>query len=182
MDKAIIEELKTFEFTDLFKTNLTRLNHILKKKQWHFKTILSDESLNDFLMKILGFILAFPIAFQGFIINFLPFRLSKYLRTKVIKDPQFTSSIKFVIGAILMPIFFLILFLISLIFNPFCWSLLVLVLLPLSSYFSYYYFKQLSIFTKKISYRFSKEKEEIDALKAALFQALDNKFTNFKGL
>ena len=180
MDQKLIKHLKNKDISLRLRKELNNLFSKIKQKNWSIETILKKETFLNYFTKSILFILFFPFALQGGIINLLPFALSKYLRTHFIKDPQFTSSIKFVVGGIIMPIYFLILSLISLIFAEYYWALLVLILSPLSSYISYYYFKYLKLFINSISYRLSSERKEIENLKTAISEELNVLFLDFK--
>ena len=182
MDQALIEEVSKNEISQNLKSKIEELINSVTAKNWTIKTILSDLSFMRILGSVLLFLFLMPIAIQGFIINALPFLLSKYLRTSVIKDPQFTSSIKFVVGGFIMPFYFFILSLISFVFIEYYWSILVLVLLPFTSYISYLYFKKLVLFLKAIAYRFSNSKKNIDKQKEAVYNELDQLFVNFQGI
>jgi hypothetical protein len=102
-----------------------------------------------------------PISLVGFLINWPPFFLQKYISKNIIKDPQFISSIKFVIGGILMPVYFLIIALISLIFLPAWQSLILLFALPIVSYFSYYSFKKLKSLFKRMAFKSSAQNKAV---------------------
>jgi len=182
MDQALIEEVSKNEISQNLKSKIEELINSVTAKNWTIKTILSDLSFMRILGSVLLFLFLMPIAIQGFIINALPFLLSKYLRTSVIKDPQFTSSIKFVVGGFIMPFYFIILSLVSLIFIEYYWSILILVLLPFSSYISYLYFKKLVLFLKAMAYKFSNSKKNIDKQKEAVYNELDQLFVNFQGI
>ena len=182
MDQALIEEVSRNVIPQSLNAEIDLLKNTIEKKNWTIKTILSNLSFMRILGSVLLFLILMPLAIQGIIINAIPFRLSKYLRTSFIKDPQFTSSIKFIVGAFIMPLYFIILSLISLIFIEYYWSLLVFVLLPFTSYISYLYFKKLGSFVKLISYKYSKSKKNIDKQKAVIFNELDKMFTSFEGL
>ena len=172
-DQFIIKQLSKATFSKKLKHNIEAIEEQIKTKRIAYDLIFKNENFFSLLGKMLLFIILFPIAFQGAIINVIPFRLSKYLRTNFIKDPQFTSSIKFVVGAFVMPIYFLLLSLLSLIFIDYRWSVLILFLLPFTSYISYLYFKKIKLFIAFLSYRNSKSKIIIEPLKNDLFAELE---------
>lgn len=62
----------------------------------------------------IGLILLFPLFLYGLINNIIPFQLP-LLVIKKFKDPQFHSTVKFVVGLIIFPIWYLILFILALI-------------------------------------------------------------------
>jgi len=180
MDQVLIEYIKEKELSINLKKNIDDLYEKLKQKKWTERTLLNSDSLAKNFVKVLLFILFLPLAIQGGIMNVLPFALSKYLRTKVIKDPQFTSSIKFSVGGIIMPIYFLIISLISLIFIDYYWSLLVLFLSPVGAYISYSYFKKLSYFRNLVSFKKANDKKEIEELMNNIYSDLDLMFEGFR--
>ena len=60
----------------------------------------------------LGLLITFPLFLYGFINNIIPFQLP-LLVTKKFKDRQFHSTVKFVLGVIIFPIWYLILFILA---------------------------------------------------------------------
>jgi len=180
MDQALIKHLKEHPIKQTLKDEIKDLISKIETYKRPIESLLSQKSIGYYLWKIILFIMFFPIAVLGGIINLLPFALSKYLRTKLIKDPQFTSSIKFVVGGIIMPIYFLILSLLSLIFIPFYGAIMVLFIVPITSFFGYYYFKKLSLFYNLVSYNLSQQKSELEPLKSTLFKKLNQLFVEFK--
>lgn len=183
MDQALIKALEDKTIQDTLTTDIKQWSEQIVERKWSLETVLKDASLSRILLMLLILVASLPLAISGFIINFLPFRLSKYLRTRLIKDPQFTSSIKFVVGGIIMPIYFILISLISLIFIDALSALKILVSLPILSYLGYFYLKQLELFIKKVSFRFSNERKPVLALKSkihaqldTLFEAIENPF------
>jgi hypothetical protein len=60
----------------------------------------------------IALIVLFPIFLYGLINNILPYQLP-LLATKRFKDPQFHSTVKFIVGVIVFPIWYLILFILT---------------------------------------------------------------------
>ena len=178
-DQFLIKELSNINISEKLKNSIASIKNIIKQNSWTLKTILQELSIVETIREILLSVLFLPFAFIGGVINVLPFALLKYIRTKIIKDLQFTSSIKFVVGAIIMPVYFLLLSLIGLVFVEYYWALIVLLFSPVLSYISYYYFKKLRATKKTISYIQSKHKGEIENLKMQVYIELDE---HFKGI
>jgi 1-acyl-sn-glycerol-3-phosphate acyltransferase len=63
----------------------------------------------------LGLLITFPFFLYGLINNIIPYRIP-LLVTKKFKDPQFHSTVKFIVGLVIFPIWYLILFIIAWIF------------------------------------------------------------------
>lgn len=109
-DQELIRRLEHFEeeypeemdgFQELI---LQYRNHIQKQGLDYAivqkKTSSSMRLLGEFLL----FFLASPVFLIGWILNYIPFGLSIYIGLKM-EDPQFRSSVKFVISMILYPLF-----------------------------------------------------------------------------
>lgn len=75
------------------------------------------------------------ISLSGYMLNFPPFLLSKYLSGKV-KDPQFIGSIKYGSAILLFPVWFLILFIISIFAVNLLTALVVLLILSGTAIYS----------------------------------------------
>jgi hypothetical protein len=89
----------------------------------------------DTLLKII----VLPVFVFGFANNFLPFWFAES-RVKKIKDTQFHSSFKYVVGMIAFPLWYLIIAgILALVQLPFWIILLYLVLLPGTGLFAYGY-------------------------------------------
>ena len=96
-------------------------------------------------------IIFFPLFFVGLINNILPYWLAASKAAKV-KDPQFKSSFKFVIGFLAYPIWYLFLGLLISFMPVNAWvKLLYILLMPLTGLFAFHYYLSL----KKIKSRFS---------------------------
>ena len=113
LDKSMKEELKTLleKFQIIFdKTGLK--SYEIAKTNWI-----------KFILNILMLIAGLPIFIFALINNFIPYYyIHKFLKDKI-KDPQFHSSIKFVIGLFVLPLFYFLLSLIPLIiFRDFYWD------------------------------------------------------------
>ena len=180
MDQKLASYIKQINLSDSLRSDLRELTEKMKVNEWSFKTIVNELKLFSIISRLFAFALLLPIAIQGAVINAIPYGLSHILRTKVIKDPQFTSSINFVVGAFIFPIYFSILSLISFVFIEYYFAILVLFLTPVTAYISYFYFKKLNILKQEISYKYSSKGKVIDVLKNKIFKQLDVMFEDFK--
>ena len=106
---AILEQYKAEEnqkFESLHKTishflaNSRMLNMIQKQ-------LLASWNWSSFLGQFFVFLLVFPVLLISHIITLLPVLLSLFVTSKI-KDPQFRSSIKFVVSLLSFPIFYFI--------------------------------------------------------------------------
>lgn len=127
---------KAYEYAALIKQ--------MKLRDWLF-----DHKSYDYarlLLECLFAILTFPITFYGRLTNGLQYKFAQHMSAKN-KDPQWRSTMLFVMGFSLIPITHLILTLLSLIWlENNWWSLAVLVSLIFSGYFSMQY----QVWVKKI--------------------------------
>ena len=94
------------QFEDLHQTTSEFLS---KSKRLNMiqKQLLAFWSWPTFLMQSLVFLLVFPILLISHIVTLLPVLLSLLVTSKI-KDPQFKSSIKFVVSLLSFPIFYFI--------------------------------------------------------------------------
>jgi len=94
------------QFEDLHQTTS---EFLAKSKRLNMiqKQLLAFWSWPTFLMQSLVFLLAFPILLISHIVTLLPVLLSLLVTSKI-KDPQFKSSIKFVVSLLSFPIFYFI--------------------------------------------------------------------------
>ena len=119
-----------------------------------------------------------PFWILGMLSNYLPYKLCS-LGSRKIKDPQFVSSVQFVLSLILFPVYYLIMIILMIIFIPNIWGILVLValLIPFGLFAFKYY-----IAIKKLNARFrfwcGKRRKNVELLKAiglrkSIFEKLD---------
>ncbi len=91
-------------------------------------------------LKIFTLILLSPIVLLGLINNLLPYKIIESLGKKI-KDEQFRSSVKFVLGMVLFPLYYIILSVLAAILIPgslFSW--IYIILIPISGIFAYSYY------------------------------------------
>jgi len=81
-----------------------------------------------------------PFWIIGMIFNYLPYKLSEIASRKV-KDPQFISSVQFVAGLVVFPLYYFAMIAIILIFVPFLWGklLALLSIIPMGLFAYEYY-------------------------------------------
>jgi len=151
-DQALIEKLDVInevepekakelhEKVKEYSRNLKKLNF----RDWQVKKEKFN-SLSLYLQSVLLLLLS-PISIYGFINNFLPVLPQKQIIKKV-RDKQFHSSIKFVLGVLITPIIYLLQMLIVSFFTDIWWvKWIYLISLPVSLYFNlqiYRYFVKL---------------------------------------
>ena len=91
-----------------------------------------------------------PFWILGLLFNYLPYKLSAFASRKV-EDPQFISSVQFVAGLALFPIYYLIMIVLLLMFIPCTWVAIAMIalMIPLGLFAFRYY-----ISMKKLCARF----------------------------
>ena len=110
----------------------------LKMRDWLFRH--SRYSWIALILADLGMLALLPIFLYGAIANYFPYWLTDKL-SKKLKDPQFHSTFKFVIGMILFPLNYLILFILVWIFTDPAWiKWAFLASLPLTGISAHIYF------------------------------------------
>ena len=123
-------------------------------------------------------ILGLPVFLYGFLFNALPFFIPAAIATKI-KDTQFRSSVKMVLGMVLIVIFYLILFGISLFFIPWWASLLFLASLLGSGFFAFRYFIWFKKFRARLRYSWLLRKKdqqvmELQQLRRSVIEIVDS--------
>jgi 1-acyl-sn-glycerol-3-phosphate acyltransferase len=148
LDKELLSAPDNIKSLDTLVTEYQRglqnknlRNWVLKREKYPMAGIFVSAVLK---------ILLFPLFFAGYINNILPYWLAASRGAKI-KDPQFQSSFKFVIGMIAFPIWYLV-FAGLLGFAPFNgWiKFLYFILMPLTGVFAFQYYIRL----KKLKSRF----------------------------
>jgi hypothetical protein len=104
---------------------------------------------DQFVTDIIRFVCFFPFVATGAIFNAIPAYVSSFLSKKT-DDPQFYSSIKYGIGNIIFPLYYLMVFLLPL---PIITKVLLVITMPVLGILSYDYFKGLRIFWSSIKLR-----------------------------
>jgi hypothetical protein len=117
----------------------------LGMRDWLFKH--SRYSWITLILADLCMLVFLPVFIYGAISNYLPYWLTAKI-SKKLKDPQFHSTFKFVVGMVLFPIYYLVLFIPVWIFTDPGWiKWAFLASLPLTGLFAHIYF----IWFKKLS-------------------------------
>ncbi len=142
-EKAIIARLKQFETKEpeamekLAASVKEYGNMLIKMKLLDIKPV----SAFGVLGKKLLLLITSPLFLYGYINNLLPWYLTT-LYPRKIKDPQFRSSVKFVLSSLIFPLFYLILTLMFyLLFHQPWLTLAYFVSLPLSAAIAWNYTK-----------------------------------------
>jgi len=124
LEKNEPEEIKKLENTS------NEYNLILKKINTRNWVVEKDENPEILLLKSIGLFLISPVFLYGFINNFLPYYAPNPIRKKI-KDPQFVSSVNFVLGIVIFPLFYLLQFALVWIFSDLWWiKIIYLLTLP----------------------------------------------------
>ena len=134
-------------------------------RDWLFKH--SRYSWIGLILSDLGMLALLPVFMYGIIANYLPYWLTAKI-SKKLKDPQFHSTFKFVIGMILFPLYYLILFIPVWIFTDPWWIkwafLASLLLTGLFAHTYFIWFKKLKS-SWKYQLRTSRKDEQLESLK-----------------
>jgi hypothetical protein len=137
----------------------------LGMRDWLFKH--SRYSWMGLILADLGMLAFLPVFLYGTITNYFPYWFTAKI-SKKLKDPQFHSTFKYVVGLILFPLYYLILFIPVWIFtNPGWIKWAFLVSLPMTGLFAHTYFiwfkKLRSLW--KFQFRTSRKDEQLESLK-----------------
>lgn len=152
-DKIRKLDLKVKEYTEILKK--------LNIRDWVVK---QDISLIILITKTINLILCLPIFLYGLINHILPYFLPEPIRKKV-KDKQFLSSINFVTGLVLYPLFYLIQFIIVWIFTDTWWiKYLYLLTLPFAGLSAFHIHRFYIKLRAQWKFHFLKRNKEIEKL------------------
>jgi 1-acyl-sn-glycerol-3-phosphate acyltransferase len=149
----------------------------LKTMVMHYQDKLKNAGLRDWVLKkdtysFTGFMLAaitrillFPVFIVGWVSNYLPFWFTGS-RVKNIKDPQFHSSFKYVIGMIAFPVWYLVIAGVLFFIPLSVWiKLIYFLLLPVTGLFAFTYYINVKKFWAKFIYTCNNREPEIGSLK-----------------
>ena len=118
-----------------------------KLKQHNFRENTFDTSRHHpftLTMMVLYFMLMLPFAAFGAAINFLPYMIPHWFAQRKIKQRIFISSAQYVIGLIVFPVYYLILFVIVWsILNSILSGLIFLIAFPITGSIAFYYRRDL---------------------------------------
>ena len=177
--KEIAERLDIIEQTDAnavekIENIHSRYRHLLMKYHITNETIEKKSSSFCLLGKLLLFVVLFPLAFSGFLLNLIPFATPYGVSLKI-KDTQFKSSIKFVAGLVLFPLYYIILTLVGVFTLPCIWWALAI---PFAGYFlgklAWKYSQCFRLFWSQMKYLFVSKsvKSELKEIRTGLFENL----------
>lgn len=105
----------------------------------------------EYLKQILFFILS-PVYLTGLVNNYIPYHIPERYVKKV-KDRQFHSSVKFVLGMLLFPLYYILVSVLAAIIIPgrfFSW--LYIIFIPVSGIFAYNYYIRMTKLKAKIRF------------------------------
>ncbi len=109
----------------------------LNIRNWIFER--SGYTTKKLIYKRFGLMITTPLYFYGYLNNWLPYRLP-LLKLKTIKDPQFHSSIKFVLAMFLFPVFYAVqTVIVALLTGPAWIPWAYLLSLPATGYFALFW-------------------------------------------
>lgn len=156
VDKMTIQLLNRFgekypKKRQQLKRKVNLLKNYTEKYSLSYQSIAKPK-LNAFRLIWNSFLLVlfFPVFLYGLINNLIPYILPKLLVLKF-KDLQFHSSVKFVGGIVLLPLFYLIQ---TIIFSSFVdgwhWTLLYLISLPVTGLIAQFYHEWFALTRKDI--------------------------------
>jgi 1-acyl-sn-glycerol-3-phosphate acyltransferase len=149
----------------------------LGMRDWLFKH--SRYSWIGLILANIGMLAFGPVFLYGAIANYFPYWFTAKISRKL-KDPQFHSTFKFVIGLVLFPIYYLILFIpVWILFDPGWIKWAFLVTLPLTGLFAHIYFiwfKKLRSLWKYqlLTLRKNKRLESLKILRKEIIATVDN--------
>jgi 1-acyl-sn-glycerol-3-phosphate acyltransferase len=110
----------------------------LGMRDWLFKH--SRYSWTGLILAGFGMIGCLPLFLYGTITNYFPYRFTGSI-TKKIRDPQFHSTFKFVVGLILFPVYYLVLFIpVWIMVEPGWIKWAFLISMPVTGFFAHAYY------------------------------------------
>ncbi|MBN1651189.1 MAG: 1-acyl-sn-glycerol-3-phosphate acyltransferase [Bacteroidales bacterium] len=168
MDQELIRRLELFEEKypeqmDDFQALVLRYQQNIQKEKLSYAIVRNKVGSNTLLIiETLLFVLASPMFVLGWILNYIPFGLSIYIGLKM-KDPQFKSSVKFVLSMFVWPLFHLIeTWVVWLIFTDWMLALAFFIAMPILGIFARWYWISLLEFKEAFRWaRLKKNKAEV---------------------
>ncbi len=128
-DEAVLIRSESTKLIDLLDDN--RISH----------EIAGDPGKTQAFILAASRIVCFPFFIAGYLLNIIPWFII-HLALKKLKDPQFISSFKFVLGFILVPLNYLLLGLLFFSFLPVIVATSLLLATPLTGYLAYNCYRQ----------------------------------------
>ena len=130
----ILNELKESDEDEFFNILNVTSEYQENMRYARIETPLNPRKMSGFslLLKIPALIATLPVFLYGFINNLIPLGIIHLISSKI-KDPQFVSSVRFVSGLVLFPLFFIIQTVIfALVVKNGWWTLFYFIALPSS--------------------------------------------------
>jgi len=141
------------EFVKRLDNMVTDYQQRLKRERmrdWVFSK--RKYSLAGLLFGVIWKILLLPLFIIGLINNYIPYRFTES-RTRGLKDPQFYSSFKYVIGMIVFPVYYLILIALTCFIPLPAWlRWIYFLLMPLTGLLAFHYYIGMKKLWAKIRY------------------------------
>lgn len=144
-EQQVIQEVEKIEkqkpelFNRLAKQVISYRN-LLSKYKISDEVIKKPSGTSMLLLKFIMYLLGFPFLVYSLIVNLIPTLIVKYVVGKI-QDPQFKSSVKYVLSLVIFPVFYLIQAIIALLVISQKWiGLAFLFSLPLAGIYAYFYF------------------------------------------
>ena len=145
-DRRQVEKRVSDKVNQLSRTSAADLESLSEKVETYVnllaKNRLKDENVARKLdwgfIRYFVVIAGFPLFVAGFLSNFIPFLIPRYICDKLIKDPRFYSSVYVSSGTVLYLIYFPLLLILATVFFGW-WGFAAALLIPLAGYFVLYY-------------------------------------------
>jgi hypothetical protein len=145
-DRRQVEKRVSDKVNQLSRTSAADLESLSEKVETYVnllaKNRLKDENVARKLdwgfLRYFVVIAGFPLFVAGFLSNFIPFLIPRYICDKLIKDPRFYSSVYVSSGTVLYLIYFPLLLILATVFFGW-WGFAAALLIPLAGYFVLYY-------------------------------------------
>ena len=174
-EEKFISYKKTIKTVENISTEKPEKFEVLAEKTRKYTKILSSFNLRDWVLrkkiglpqklaKMLLLIVASPVFVFGFISNILPYIVPSFI-TKGIKDKQFYSSVRYGIGIMLFPIYYILFFVIAGAISGFwLYSLLYVISLPIFGMLAFAYHRFFVKFMAQIRFCSNYNKPKIKEL------------------
>lgn len=158
LNQELEKNVDSLRQLNAMKDNYYKLLKKLKLRDWVLKK--EKYSFTELIFTAVLKLVLLPVVIFGLLGNGLPYFFTGFNGNKI-KDPQFRSSFKYVIGMIAFPVWYAILIAVLAIFSvPFLEILLCIVLLPLSGLIAFHYYIHLIKYTAKWRYTIQRKKPD----------------------
>jgi len=186
--RFLAEKQITDKFVSLAAENPTMLES-LKENVYKYYKGLTNFNLRNWIFDaavptwkelsfdVIRYLLFLPLFIIAAVFNFIPYFVCDYI-AKGVKDPQFQSSIKFVLGSFLFPIYYLLFLALPL---PLLIKLIIVLPMPLLGILSFDYYKGLKKQWAKFRYlkmlkQNNRQLTGLKQLREGIFSTLDELF------